>query len=103
MDSTIYTVMSTLTGHLDIKILTSKVPGDFGLEGKKFNMPHQSFTLELRKTKDFHDRFIVVDSKACYFLGASIKDAGDKSFSIVPLKDPPIVQFFLNYAGMECS
>jgi hypothetical protein len=93
-----YTVLSTLNGSLQIRILTSKVPNDFSLEGKKFKLQHTSFTLEVRTTKDFHDRFIVIDGKDCYLLGASIKDAGNKSFTIVPLKDSSVVQFFLNHA-----
>ena len=32
-------------------------------------------TIEVRRTKDFHDRFIVVDGKTCVQVGASIKDA----------------------------
>jgi hypothetical protein len=98
MDGTMYTVLSTLNGSLQIRILTSKVPNDFSLEGKKFKLQHTSFTLEVRTTKDFHDRFIVIDGKDCYLLGASIKDAGNKSFTIVPLKDSSVVQFFLNHA-----
>ena len=98
MDGTIYTVLGTLNGYLGIRILTSKIPTDFTLEGKKFVQQHGSFTVEARTTKDFHDRFIVIDGKECYLLGASIKDAGNKSFTIIPLRDLPVVEFFRKYA-----
>lgn len=97
MDSTIYVVLSTLTKTPDVRFLTSKIPNDFGLEGKKFARQH-ALALEIRTTRDFHDRFILVDGKECYFLGASIKDAGAKGFSIVPLRDIPVVKFFRQYA-----
>ena len=98
MDATIYTVLGTLTGSLDIRILTSLIPPDFALEGKKFRTQHTSFSVTARTTKDFHDRFIIIDAKECYLLGASIKDAGNKSFAIVPLLDPPVVKFFTQYS-----
>jgi hypothetical protein len=97
MDSTIYTVMSTLASPVAVRLLTSKIPGDFALEGRKFVRQHSS-SLEVRTTRDFHDRFIIVDGSECYLLGASIKDAGAKGFTIVPLRDPPVVGFFTDYA-----
>ena len=100
MDASIYQVLGALSpAKMAVKILTSKVPADFVLEGQKFTKQHAAFTLELRKTKDFHDRFIILDQSKCYLLGASIKDAGNKGFTIVPLEDPSVVQFFLGYAS----
>ena len=64
MDGTIYTMLSTLAGNLKVRILTSKIPADFGIEGMKFTQQHQSFSLETKKTKDFHDRFIIIDDNA---------------------------------------
>jgi hypothetical protein len=69
-------------------VLTSKPSADFAFEGGKYVKQHGG-TLEIRTAKDFHDRFIIVDDKEGYLLGASIKDAGAKGFVIVPLKDCP--------------
>lgn len=99
MDGSIYTLLSTLSPrNLAIRILTSKVPTDFALEGTKFTKQHQGFTIETRAAKDFHDRFIVVDGTQCHLLGASITDAGNRAFTIVPLRDMPVVEFFLKHA-----
>ena len=98
MDSSIYTVLSTITGSLDIRFLSSKVPNDFALEAKRFVQQHTTFTLTIRTVRDFHDRFIVIDGNSCYLLGASIKDAGNRAFTIVPLRDLPVVEFFQRYA-----
>jgi hypothetical protein len=86
MDGSIYQVLGTLTPTtIEVKILTSKVPSDFALEGQKFGNQHPGHSLTLRKTRDFHDRFVIVDRSKLYLLGASIKDAGNKGFTIVPL------------------
>lgn len=46
----------------------------------KFNAQYPS--LSVKTTADFHDRFLIIDDKEGYFIGASIKDAGKKSFAI---------------------
>jgi hypothetical protein len=99
MDGSIYQLLGTLTpATMTVRILTSKCPTDFSLETKKFAKQHPGFSVEVRTTKDFHDRFIFVDQTRCYLLGASIKDAGNKGFTIVPLQEPSIVRFILSHA-----
>ena len=55
--------------------------GDFVLEAKKFANQHGN-VVEIRQTSNYHDRFILVDGKQCWHLGASIKDAGSKAFAM---------------------
>jgi hypothetical protein len=99
MDSSIYKILGTLSAtSMEINILTSKVPSDFALEGQKFAKQHPGFTVKLRQTKDFHDRFVILDGNRCYLLGASIKDAGNKTFTIVPLEDAATITFLTNHA-----
>jgi hypothetical protein len=100
MDSMIFQLLGTLASTtMTVRILTSKCPSDFSLETKKFTKQHPGFIVEVRTTKDFHDRFIILDRTRCYLLGASIKDAGNKGFTIVPLQEPSIVRFIHDYAG----
>ena len=40
------------------------------------NFNAQYPTLTVKKTKVFHDRFIILDEKTAYHVGASVKDAG---------------------------
>ena len=49
-----------------------------------------------RPTQVFHDRFIILDGKTAYHIGASIKDAGKKCFGISLLEDPGMVADLLN-------
>ncbi len=39
-------------------------------------------TLEVKRSTAFHDRFLILDEKEGYHIGASIKDAGKKCFAI---------------------
>ena len=105
MDSSIFKVLATLSpGHLRVKLLTSKVPADFALEAQKFVKQHSGFTLEPRQTKDFHDRFIILDQAVClYLLGASIKDAGNKGFTVVPLSELSIIKSIIDHANKTWS
>jgi hypothetical protein len=48
---------------------------------------HANFTLEIRKSKEFHDRFIILDNVECWHVGCSIKDAGDKAFMLSKVED----------------
>lgn len=88
LDGTIFTMLATSCAPaLSIKLLTAKVPTDFTLEGGKFRKQFSQFTIQARKTSDFHDRFIIVDDSRCWHIGASIKDAGAKTFMISELED----------------
>jgi len=46
---------------------------------KKLQMQYDSITI--KKLKNNHDRFLIIDSKIMYHLGASLKDLGKKIFA----------------------
>jgi hypothetical protein len=88
LDGTIYQMLKTnQQAVLAVKLLSAKLPPDFTLETNKFKSQHPSISVEIRKTKEFHDRFIIIDNKTCFHIGASIKDAGGKAFMISPIED----------------
>lgn len=60
------------------------------------NFNAQYPTLTVKKTQVFHDRFIMLDGKTVYHIGASIKDAGKKCFGISLINDSSIVLGILN-------
>ena len=60
----------------------------------KFNAQYPK--LRVKKTVDFHDRFLIIDDKEGYFIGASIKDAGNKSFAITNIEDEKMIQDLIN-------
>ena len=51
--------------------------------------------LEIRFTDEFHDRFLILDDKELYHIGASIKDAGKKAFEISLNEDRKILEAIL--------
>ena len=88
LNGTLFTMLATSSSSaLSVKLLTAKVPADFALEGSKFQEQFPQFTIDARKTSDFHDRFIIVDDCRCWHIGASIKDAGGKTFMISEMED----------------
>lgn len=50
---------------------------------KKFNAQYPE--LKIRHSDKFHDRFIVLDDKEVYLIGASLKDLGKKCFGFTKL------------------
>ena len=88
LDQSILTLLATaLTDRMSIRLLSARLPVDFSLEVTKFNTQHQNTRIEVRATKEFHDRFLVLDGEVCWHIGCSIKDAGNKAFMLSKLED----------------
>ncbi|MDY5964530.1 MAG: ORF6N domain-containing protein [Peptostreptococcus porci] len=60
----------------------------------KFNAQYPK--LSVKTTTDFHDRFLIIDKAEVYHIGASIKDAGKKSFGITKIEDKDLIQSLVN-------
>jgi hypothetical protein len=87
IDQTVLTLLGTAARQgMSIHVLTSKVPHDLGLEIMKWQAQYGA-DLEIRTTRAFHDRFVVIDGKTCWHIGCSIKDAGGKAFMLSRLED----------------
>ena len=65
------------------------------------NFNSQYPLLEVRYTKVFHDRFLILDKKNAYHIGASLKDAGKKCFGITLIEDAGIVRDILQRLEIE--
>jgi hypothetical protein len=75
-----------------IRVITSnRVTPDFQHEANLFRTQYNRVSLEIKSANDFHDRFVVIDQREYYHIGASIKDAGKKAFLISRLEDEPVV------------
>ena len=98
-----------IDGYVDINTLNILVKKNSGVDVKIYtyasaqltnrdvsNFNAQYPTLDVKKTQVFHDRFIILDGKTAYHIGASIKDAGMKCFGISLLDDPGLVTDLLN-------
>ena len=88
MDSSIFTILKTIASKpIKVSLLTYNIPSDFIHEARMFLSQCGNFTIEIWKTREFHDRFIVLDDSKCWHIGSSIKDAGNKAFMISKFED----------------
>ena len=81
---TIYTVRKTRLSEKDIETFNQQYP-----------------KLEVNYTGVFHDRFLIIDDKKAYHIGASLKDAGKKCFAISLLNDSGVIYDILQRLDIE--
>ena len=86
------TVFELLAGRdvtrLTIRILCSSYAPALAAEARKFVAQFPGVKVEVRRTADFHDRFVVLDRTTCVHVGASLKDAGRAACMISNVDDP---------------
>lgn len=68
-----------------ITILTKEISRKIELAVKKFNEQYDN--LEIKEFNKSHDRFLIIDKKEVYFIGASLKDLGKKWFAFSKMKE----------------
>lgn len=94
IDDSILKMLIKKKKDVEVAILTSDKSNIETLDIKKFNKEYP--ILKVSKTNKFHDRFIVIDNKEMYHLGASIKDLGKKCFAINKIEDMKIIEKIIN-------
>lgn len=80
--------------NVEVTILTSDKSSILNIDIQKFNNKYP--ILKVSKTNKFHDRFIAIDNKEMYHLGASIKDLGKKCFGINRIENKEIIEKIIN-------
>ncbi len=80
--------------NVKIKIYTSGKGNLTTKDINKFNVQYEELTVKINT--DFHDRFLIIDKAEVYHIGASIKDAGKKSFGITKIEDKDLVKSLVN-------
>ena len=78
---------------VDVTIYTYAKTKLTGADVITFNAQYPTLTVEY--TNIFHDRFLILDEKQAYHIGASLKDAGKKCFAISLLQDNGVVEDIL--------
>ena len=94
IDDSILKMLTKKKNNVEVVILTSNQSNIQNIDIQKFNKEYPK--LKLAKTNKFHDRFIVLDNKEMYHLGASIKDLGKKCFGINKIEDKEIIEKIIN-------
>ena len=94
IDESVLKMLTKKNKMVEVIIITSNKSTIQNIDIQKFNKEYP--TLKISKTNKFHDRFIVIDNKEMYHLGASIKDLGKKCFGINKIEDMKIIEKFLD-------
>ena len=95
VDDSILKMLTKKKNNVEVVILTSNNSNIQKIDIQKFNKEYP--VLKVAKTDKFHDRFIVIDNKEMYHLGASIKDLGKKCFGINKIEDMEIIEKIINF------
>ena len=78
IDETIFTLFSKYP-NIKVKIYTHTITKQLKLDFSKYQTQYKN--IELFEFKNSHDRFLIIDKKEVYHLGASLKDLGKKWFA----------------------
>lgn len=85
IDDSVLDILMKKKKDVEVEIVTSNNCKIENLDVSKFNEEYPS--LKITQNNKFHDRFILIDNKELYHLGASIKDLGKKCFGITKIED----------------
>ncbi|WP_144432191.1 hypothetical protein [Roseibium alexandrii] len=79
------TFLGPIGGSCSIRVLCSRYSNDVAGHAKAFEAQY-GVKPDLRKSRDLHDRLVIIDGTDCWIVGGSIKDAGKKPTYLVPLQ-----------------
>ena len=65
--------------NINFTIITKKISKQLKLDIEKYNQQYNNLTINI--SNKFHDRFLLIDNKEAYHIGASLKDLGKKVFA----------------------
>lgn len=75
-------------------VTSRRVGGVVARDVETFNAQYPE--LKVHYTKAFHDRFLILDDSEGYLVGASLKDAGKRSFAVARIEDQSIIGAILS-------
>ena len=79
IDESVLTLFTKRKKTVKGVIFTEKISPRLGLDLKKHNEQYEP--IEIHERSGFHDRFLIIDEKQLYHIGASLKDLGKKWFA----------------------
>jgi hypothetical protein len=94
VDAGTLNILAKKASGVGVTIWTHPRTGLTQLDIDTFNAQYPQLAVE--HTTAFHDRFLILDNSEGYFVGASLKDAGKKSFAITSIEDGETVAGILS-------
>ncbi len=94
-DETTLTHLSKKGKGVNVLIMTKNISKQLQLDIQKANEQYGNFTV--KTFTQSHDRFLIIDAKEVYHLGASLKDLGKKWFAFSKM-DKNSVEYIVKYS-----
>jgi hypothetical protein len=79
IDESVLTLFSKRKENVSVKIYTAGISKQFDADLKRYNEQYPA--VEVFTFTKSHDRFLIIDKKIVYHIGASLKDLGKKWFA----------------------
>jgi hypothetical protein len=79
------TYIGPIGSSCSIRLLCSRYSSEVAGHAAAFTAQY-GVNLDLRKSRNLHDRLVIIDGSDCWIVGGSIKDAGKKPTYLVPLQ-----------------
>ncbi|AXH09558.1 DNA-binding protein [Malaciobacter halophilus] len=91
VDDSVLTLLSK-NQNINVIIYTKSISKQLKLDLEKYNLQYKK--IEIKKFENSHDRFMIIDDKELYHIGASLKDLGKKwfAFSKMDLKSFDVLE-----------
>jgi hypothetical protein len=86
IDESVLKLFSKRNKKVKVIIYTKRISKILIQDLEKYNQQYQDKKIEIKTFKKSHDRFIIIDNKTIYHLGASLKDLGKKWFAFSKLE-----------------
>ena len=87
VDESVLLMLSKHDKGVAVSIYTHTISNQLKLDIRKYNSQYPQ--IEVKTCKRCHDRFLIIDDKDVYHIGASLKDLGKKVFAFSKLDIPP--------------
>lgn len=79
VDDTVLTLFTKRSHNVSVTIYTKQISKQLALDLEKYNSQYAH--IEVKIFDKSHDRFLIIDKKELYHIGASLKDLGKKWFA----------------------
>lgn len=79
--------LSSAPPGISVCVLADRYASDVANYVSKHRAQYKS-AIELRSSKELHDRLVLIDGDSAWIMGGSIKDAGKKAAYLIPLASP---------------
>lgn len=79
IDDTVLTLFTKRIPGVTVTIYTAQISKQLSLDLQRHNLQYEP--IDIRQFNQSHDRFLIIDDKELYHIGASLKDLGKKWFA----------------------